>query len=119
MCYQSEATASIDADSGALIARNSTVEHFIRSDEFRCGFAVEPVPMKLPSKLRRRIAEDKRSAIDTLLAGDTYVSRQIGFGSFGVVFRGSDCTHAQVALKVDPDKVFVLWEAEIHRLVRT
>lgn len=80
---------------------------------------------RLPKAIRYKngAAAMKRDALkhQKIKLEDFCVLKQIGYGNFGVVYVARDERLNKknlVALKVDLNKNYVLWEAEIHNMVR-
>ena len=115
----------IDVLGKRLQCRSSTIEDFLRTAfndliaaasswvDLTCKFNEGSISQSLKRlNTMQDCNRSKNASID-----DYVIKRRIGSGGFGVVHLSSNTQSGEVAIKVDPQKASVIWEAEVHRMV--
>ena len=108
-----------------LQCRSSIIEEFLRAssnDFISAASSWTDLPCKkIESCISKSLKSfnGKQDGIRSKNASinDFVIKRRIGSGGFGVVHLSSNSLSGEIAIKVDPQKASVIWEAEVHRMV--
>ena len=120
--YYAKNILSTNVSAGYVFYKSSILESLVRScfadfDTIFTSNYHKRMEGRIPKGLRY-LKGSKRTHPSKIEIDDYEVTKQIGFGSFGVVYLSKNIRNLErAALKVDPEKSFVVWENEVHRIV--